>query len=309
MNNLKNTQIDKVIEFKEILMALWQGKIIILICSVIAIIFGSLYLRTQPEKYTVEYRLKPVSGSDQQPNLSGFSGIASLAGVSLPSRSNNDFIIFKELLTSVEVAERVFDNQDLVKSLFISEWDNTLGEYRGPVKSRKNIYINNIKTFLTGKKEVSYISPNPRRLAKIFSSSINISLNKQTGFLHLSSETSNPEKSIEFIVEFAEITDRIMRERYINFSKDPLIFYKEKLRIARAREHREALAQLIGAEEQKLMLASSGKYFIAEPFVRPFISLTPTYPKSNLILALSILIGIIFGSVAVLVRNFTKKDN
>ena len=52
-----------------------------------------------------------------------------------------------------------------------------------------------------------------------------------------------------------------MRQRYIAFAKEPLAFYKEKLRTSRSREHREALAELIGKEEQKLMFASRGKIF------------------------------------------------
>ena len=74
-------------------------------------------------------------------------------------------------------------------------------------------------------------------------------------------ETSKPELMLSLMKEATRASDQIMRQRYINFSKEPLAFYKEKLRSARSREHREALAELIGKEEQKLMFASRGKIF------------------------------------------------
>ena len=100
-----------------------------------------------------------------------------------------------------------------------------------------------------------------------------------------------------------------MRQRYIDFSTEPLAFYKDKLRTARSREHREALAELISQEEQKLMFASRGKYFIAEPYINPTISLHPTAPKPKLILALSLVLGLFLGATFVLVRHAITKEN
>ena len=110
------------------------------------------------------------------------------------------------------------------------------------------------------------------------------------------------------MIDATKASDKIMRQRYIDFSIEPLAFYKEKLRTARSREHREALAELIGKEEQKLMFASQGKYFIAEPYKNPTISLLPTTPKPALILALSLVLGLFIGAALILVRHAKKKD-
>ena len=57
------------------------------------------------------------------------------------------------------------------------------------------------------------------------------------------------------------------------------------------------------------MLASQGKYFTAEPYILPTISLYPTSPKPQLVLLLSIILGSMFGCVIILLRNATWKDN
>ena len=151
--------------------------------------------------------------------------------------------------------------------------------------------------------------PNPRRLAIFINNNIQIGEDKETGFLKFTSETSKPELMLSLIIEATKASDKIMRQRYIDFSTEPLAFYKEKLRTARSREHREALAELIGKEEEKLMFASKGKHFIAEPYINPTISLHPTAPKPTLILLLSLVLGLFLGAALVLMRHAIKKEN
>ena len=55
------------------------------------------------------------------------------------------------------------------------------------------------------------------------------------------------------------------------------------------------------------MFASRGKYFIAEPYINPVISLYPTSPKASQILFLSLVCGLILGSGIVLIRNVKPK--
>ena len=303
-NNDQNDEID----LKYLFHTLWGGKIYIILLSIIFVFFASLYLQFAERKYTVEYNLKPVGEEKNSPSLSGLGGFASFAGIQLPSSSNNDFNIFKELITSSEVSEIIFDNKKISKEIFKSEWDETQKSFSTPTKNKIQILVNDAMKLLTGNKDVNYMPPNPRRLAIFINKNIQISEDNKTGFLKVTSLTSKPELLLSLIVETTKVSDRIMRQRYVDFSTEPLVFYKEKLRTARSREHREALAELIGKEEQKLMFASRGNYFIAEPYKNPTISLHPTAPKPKLVLALSLLLGLFLGAVLVLMRHAIKKE-
>jgi hypothetical protein len=226
----------------------------------------------------------------------------------LPTSSGNDFNIFKELITAPEVSEIIFENKKIIREIFRSEWDETLNNYSRPPKSKIQIFVSDAKKLLTGNIDVNYMPPNPRRLAIFINENIQIGEDKETGFLKFTSETSKPELMLSLIIEATKASDKIMRQRYIDFSTEPLAFYKEKLRTARSREHREALAELIGKEEEKLMFASKGKHFIAEPYINPTISLHPTAPKPTLILALSLILGLFLGAAFVLVRHAIEKE-
>jgi hypothetical protein len=305
----QNIELNEEIDLKKLFLKLWRGKIYIILVSFIFIFFASLYLQSAQRKYTVEYNLKPVVETKNRSAISGLSGFASIAGIQLPTSSNNDFNIFKKLILSVEVSEIIFENNAIINDVFRSEWNETLKNYSRPPKNRYQSLVSDAKKLLTGNIELNYMPPNPRRLSIIIKNNIQISEDKETGFLKFTSETPNPDLMLSIIIEATKASDKIMRQRYIDFSIEPLAFYKEKLRTARSREHREALAELISKEEQKLMFASRGKYFIAEPYLNPVVSLHPTAPKPKLILAVSLLLGLLFGAVFVLVRYEVKKDN
>lgn len=305
----KDIDLNNEIDLKEVFSLLWRGKFFMILLALICVFFASLHLRTLDRQYAVEYRLKPVNDSGNRNSFGELGGIASIAGIQLPSKSNREFNIFKELITSTEVSAVVFENKKLIKDIFISEWNASLDNYSRPPKSQLQTFISNIKKLLTGSEEIEYLPPNPRRLASLVEDSIKIDEDKETGFLKISSISSNPEIILSLIIEVTKASDMIMRNRYVGFSNEPLAFYKKQLRTARSREHREFLAELIGAEEQKLMFASLGKYFIAEPYLSPSIGLYPVKPKPKLVLALSLVLGLFIGAVVLLMRSAILKDN
>jgi hypothetical protein len=305
----QNNELNDEIDLRDLFFILWGGKISIILVSIIFVFFASFYLQLAERKYTVEYNLKPVGEAGNNPSLSGLGGFASLAGIQLPTSSNSDFNIFKELITSSEVSEIIFENKKIIRDIFRSEWDEKFNNYSRPPKSKIQIFVSDAKKLLTGNIDVNYMPPNPRRLSIFINKNIQIAEDKETGFLKFTIETSKPELMLSLIIEATKASDKIMRQRYIGFSTEPLAFYKNKLRTARSREHREALAELISKEEQKLMFASRGKYFIAEPYINPKISLNPTAPKPKLILALSLVLGLFLGAAFVLIRHTIKKEN
>jgi len=285
------------------------GKIYIILIPIISVLLASLHLQSAERKYSVEYNLKPVGETKNSSSFSGLGGFASLAGIQLPTSSNSDFNIFKELIIAPEVSEIIFKNKKIIRDVFRSEWDETLNNYSRPTKSKIQSFVSDTKKLLTGNIDVNYMPPNPRRLAIFINKNIQIGEDKDTGFLKFTSETSKPELMLSLMIEATKASDKIMRQRYVDFSTEPLAFYKDKLRTARSREHREALAELISKEEQKLMFAARGKYFIAEPYKNPTISLHPTAPKPKLILALSLVLGLFLGATFVLMRHAITKEN
>ena len=118
MTNSNDIHAENEIDLREIITALWRGKFFIIFCTTVSIVFASYNLRHEEKKYSIIYKLKPVNQKDNGPNLSGLGGIASLAGINLPSSSSSDFNVFKELIYSNEVSHEIIKNKDKsVKSI------------------------------------------------------------------------------------------------------------------------------------------------------------------------------------------------
>ena len=310
MSDQNQTQVSPVqddeIDLRELFGALWRGKFLIMLCVIAAIALAALYLRSAERKYTVRYVFAPVASENSGPNLGGLGGLASLAGVSLPSSSSGDFLTFKFLLKSEEVAAQILEDKSLTQTIFASEWDTESQTYRKPPDGQSTPYLRTVKKVLTGQDPRDYIPPNAARLSDWLTKAFSSSEDRDTGFLTLSAETPKPDLMIRVMAKATEQTDRLLKERYIASAEQTMGFYQQQLAKARAREHREALAKLIAQEDQKLMLASKGTYFVAEPLTEPSVSLNPTSPKASLVLALSVVLGGFFGAALVLIRKALK---
>ena len=304
--NQNNSANDDEIDLRELFTALWRGKRLIIICVMFSIMLASLYLRLAEREYTVRYVLAPVASENSGPNIGGLGGLASLAGVSLPTGSSSDFLTYKFLLKSEEVAARMLKDRDLLVSVFSSDWDTERELFRQPASGPLKSVVRGLKNLLTGNEPSAYIPPNAARLREWMDEAFNSSEDRDTGFLTLSAETAKPTLMVDVITLATQQTDQLLKERYIATAEQTMSFYQQQLSRARAREHREALAKLIAQEDQKLMLASKGSYFVAEPITEPYVSLDPTSPKASLVLALSVVLGGFLGAAIVLIKKAFK---
>jgi hypothetical protein len=232
--------------------------------------------------------------------------LASLAGVSLPTAKSSDFKTFQILLQAEEVATKLMQDQEFIKQVFKSEWDDENQQFKEPSRSTKSKILGPIKSLLTGEDRRDYMAPNAARLSVWLSGAFSSSEDKNTGLLKLTSQTNKPDLILSTMTRVTTITDQIIKERFLKSGRQSVEFYQAKIAAARSSESREALAQLIAKEEQRLMLASNGSFFVAKPLTTPTVSLYPTSPKASLVLALSLVLGGFLGTALVLIRKVVK---
>ena len=297
---------DDEIDLLEVFATLWGGKYLIACLMALFLALASLFLWNAERKYTVSYTFTPVSSEGSSPSLAGLGGLASLAGVSLPSSDGGDVATYKALLRSEEVAAALLENDRLISLIFAREWNPAGSYFEAPPQSEIGRVVGSVKYLLTGQATAEYAPPNAPRLADWLVKEIQVSEDRDTGFLTLSLELADPELARAVLQEITQVTDAIIKDRFIGSAEGTVEFYQRKLSSARSREHREALAQLIAQEEQKLMLASKGDYFVMEPLTHPTVSLHPTSPRSTIVLALAIVLGLFAGAAIALIRKALK---
>ena len=305
----ENQNYDDEIDLRELFSVLWRGKYFVIIFTIISLAAGSMYLRNTSSKYSVSILLAPVQEEQSTPNFGNLGGLASLAGISLPSGNASDFTKYEIMLKTQEISTLVFKEQNLIQALFWNEWDENQQIFRAPKQNRITPIKNYVKKLLTGQPPKEYTEPNPAKLTEFIDKKIRINLDKKTQYLNLSVETSNPELLTELLVSMINNTDELFKKKFIKQANDAVQFYQIKISKARSQEHREILATLIAKEERKLLLATREGPFVAEILTGPNTSLYPTSPKASLILALSILLGGFLSCGLLLIRSFLTKKS
>ena len=310
----ENQNYDDEIDLRELFSVLWRGKYFIIIFTMISLAAGSLYLRNLSSKYSVSILLAPVQEEQSTPNFGNLGGLASLAGISLPSGNASDFAKYEIMLKTQEISTLVFKEKNLIQALFSDEWfsdewDENQQIFRAPKKSKKTLIKNYVKELLTGQPPKEYTEPSSARLTEFIDKKIRINLDKKTQYLNLSAENSNPELVTKLLISMIKNTDELFKKKFIKQANDAVQFYQIKISKARSQEHREILATLIAKEERKLLLATREGPFVAEILTGPNTSLYPTSPKASHILALSMLLGSFLSCGLLLIRHFLTKKS
>lgn len=298
---------DDEIDLLELAATLWAGRRLVAIAVVLAVLLGSTYLNLAERRYTVSLVLKPLHEGSQGASLSGLAGLAGIAGIELPSGSTADFSSFPMMLQSREVAVRVAQDAALMQGLFDKEWDEAAQVWRRPARPAWLEAASRAKSLVSGDPKLPYEPPGAARLAEHVSEEISAAIDTKSGLLRISAEAADPALAQRLIERLVAETDKLFRERFIAAGSSGLEFYKAQLAKARSAEHREALARMIVQEEQKLMLATRSSNYVADVLTGPDVSLRPTSPRSMLVLALSLVLGLFSGVGLVLIRAAMTK--
>ena len=300
---------DDEIDLRELISVFWRGKYFIIFFTIISLAIGSIYLRNLSSEYRVSILLAPVQEEQATPNFSGLGGLASLAGISLPTSSASDFAKYEIMLKTQEVSTQIFKEQNLIQALFSHEWDKNQQIFRER-KQKKTTFIKNyVKELLTGQPPKEYAEPSPAKLTQFINSNVRINSDKKTQYLTLSAEDSNPELLTKLLVSMIKNTDELFKKKFIKQANDAVQFYQIKISKARSQEHREILATLISKEERKLLLATRDGPFVAEILTGPHTSLNPTSPKASLVLLFSILLGGFLSCGLLFIRSILSKNH
>ena len=82
---------DDEIDLRELIQAFWRGRFLIIASMLAAVCIASIYLHSADRKYTITYTFQPVTEENEGLQLKGLGGLASLAGLSLPTAGSGDF--------------------------------------------------------------------------------------------------------------------------------------------------------------------------------------------------------------------------
>ena len=180
MNNNTNENLS----LKDFMLTLWDKKLFIFIVSLSFAIFSVFFALSIPNKYASSALLIPnQSDVSNAGMLNQLSGMASLAGITLPTESNDRSTEAIEKIKSFEFFDKHFlSNISLENLMAVRDWEHDTNTI---------IYDENIFNSSKGEwiREVSYPKktiPSAQEAFKTYNTILNISQDTKTSFIYSS---------------------------------------------------------------------------------------------------------------------------
>ena len=299
---------DVEIGLLDLIQTLWKKRWIVVGIMIACIAVAIFYLNIATYKYTAELKVTPsqLSGAGSS-NAGGLAGLASLAGVHLSKDSTaTPFELFMEGLKSGLAAESLVHDRDIMKVAFQAEWS----ESKGGFVERKSLPGNIIRAVKRGLGLPVYPwkEPNAIRLQNYIQENVKITESPKSPVVTISFSHKDPVFAKKFLTVLHESLDNQLREKALIRSTKYISYLTNQLQKVTVAEHRAALADALSEQEKFRMTASSGLAYAADPFGTVTVSLNPTSPRPAIVIILSVILGLVLGSLIALAASWMRKE-
>ena len=302
-NNHQNDTYDEI-GIVDIIYFLWQKKItIIFITSFVAItaIVISLIL---PNKYESRAILSPAdTGNSISSALQNYSGLAGLAGISIPSGGNesNSKKAIQKMNSLSFFENNILPNIFLPDLMAHKSWDpstNTISYKTRKYDSNKNLWV---RKYSHPYKQIPSAQESFKEFKKYHFS---LSEDKKTGFITIKIKHKSPyvaKKWVELIVDEVNI---FFREKDKSESERSVSYLNKQISMTNLSEVKEAVSKLLQEETKKLSLIEARESYVFEYIDPPAVMEKKSEPQRAIIVILSTIIGAMLSIFYVLIRKY-----
>ena len=304
-NKNRTNDFDDEIDLQKLFIVLFQGKRIVGYITFFFVIVGIIYSLLLSDIYESEALLAP---SDEQSSLIGgalndFSGLAGLAGITLPSEdtdSNSKKAL--ELMSSLSFFENnLMPNIFLPNLMAVESWDD-----------RKNIIIYDDSIYNSISNTWVRDFSHPKKLIPSAQESFEVFLKDhffikediKTGFIILSIKHQSPFLAKKWVEMIVKEVNAFYRQKDKSESEKAAIYLNKQISGTSLSEIKQVTASLLQQEVQKLTLIEANKDYVFEYIYPPSVMEQKSEPYRSLIVILFTFFGGLLGVLFVLFKHY-----
>jgi len=307
LHSNKFNDFDDEIDLQEIFNVLFKGKWIIVSLTVMISIIGVIYSLSLPNVYQSKAVLVSSNPSSSiSAALGGFSSLAGIAGIGLPSDGGNDNTAkAMQKIGSLSFFENnILPNIYLPNLMAIKSWNyktNTL-------TFDENTYDMSINSWVRDYSYPQQQIPSAQESFEVFKGHLSLSEDKQSGFITLSIKHQSPFVAKQWVEVIVNEINAFYREKDKSESEKAVSYLNQQVSLTSLSEIKEALAQLLQEETKKLTLIEANKYYVFDYIDPPAVMEKKSEPKRASICILFSLLGGMLSIVFVLIRHYAMKQ-
>ncbi len=294
------------IDLKELIVALWSGKVTIILATFVAACLGVAVALAKPNTYQASATLVSAQG-EQAGGLaamaSQFGGLASLAGVSLGNSATDSKTLAIAVLQSRKFINAFIDKYDLLVPLMAAKgWDKEHNQ----LQINGDLYDVKSQAWLSDD-DGKTLQPSAWDAYESFKKMLSVSDSKDTGLVTVSITHLSPylaKQWVDWLV--SDLNEQVKRDALAE-SRTNISYLKQQLEKTNVVDMQSVFYQLIEDQTKSLMLAEVRDEYAFKTVDPAVVPEEKAGPKRALICILATLLGGMLGVAIVLIRFAFKK--
>ena len=311
MNNLPTDQLnnnyDDEIDLRELFHVLW-GKIFYIgaITSIFSLI-SIIYALMLPNIYQSQAMMMPMEDNQGMSGMLGqYSGMASLAGISLPSESGSKAQEAIARIQSFEFFSNSFLPHIKLENLMaVKKWNqasNTLTYDESAFNSESGQWVRKVKP---PKSNI----PSSQEAYKEYKKIMSVNEDKKTSFVTLSVEHESPFIAQQWVEIMMDQIDQVMRDQDRQTAMQSIEYLNSLAPTVNYEEIKKALSSLQQEQMKRLMMVEANDNYIFKVLDSPIVPEMKSQPKRSLIVILGSMLGMMLSVLGVLVLHYTRESS
>ena len=311
MNNLPNDHLnnnyDNEIDLRELFHVLWDKIFFIGAITSMFSLFSIIYALMLPNVFQSQATMMPMEANQGMSGMLGqYSGMASLAGISLPSESGSKAQEAIARIQSFEFFSNSFLPHIKLENLMaVKKWNqasNTLTYDASAFNSESGQWVRKVKP------PTSTI-PSSQQAYKQYQEIMSVSEDKKTSFVTLSVEHKSPVIAQQWVEIMMDQIDQVMRDQDRQTALQSIAYLNSLAPTVNYEEISKALASLQQEQMKRLMMVEANENYIFKVLDSPIVPEMKVKPKRSLIVILGTIFGMMLSALGVLAFYYTRKSS
>ena len=298
---------DDEIDIREIFYVLLKGKWIIVSLTAFTSIVGVIYSLSLPNIYESKALLVPVNSSSSISGaLRSYSGLAGLAGISLPSGGDegNSAKAMQKISTLSFFENNILTNIHLPDLMAFKSWNSETNT----VSYNDNIYDTSSNTWIGDYSDPMQKLLSAQKSFAVFNSKLNLIVDNKTGFITLSIKHQSPFLAKQWVELVVNEVNSFYRQKDKLESEKAVTYLNQQISMTSLSEIKQALAQLLQEETKKLTLIEANQFYVFDYIDSPVVAEIKSGPSRRNICIIIALLGGILSILLVLFRHYALSE-
>ena len=302
-NNKNSNEPDYEIDLLELFYVLLQGKWIVVSVTSFITIIGVIYSLLLPNIYESKALLVPVNSSGSISGaLGGYSSLAGLAGINLPSGDDdgNSAKAIKKISSLSFFKNNILPNIYLPNLMAVKSWSPKTNT----VIYDESIYDAKNDTWVRDYSYPMQQIPSAQESFKEFKLKLSLSEDKATGFTTLSIKHQSPFVAKQWAELIVNEVNSYYRQKDKLESEKAVSYLNEQISMTSFSEIKQVLAQLLQEETKKLTLIEANQSYVFDYIDPPEAMEQKSEPSRAMICILSAFLGGVLSILLVFIRHY-----